>query len=84
MLTQALTATAACAAIIGLILLAGRAARRFTLPRVEGDTAKLAHRGCLALDRTRRLHLVDACGQTALILTGGTADAMLVLPRPEP
>ena len=36
--------------------------------------------GSLALERGRRLHLVQAAGHQALVLTGGSADVMISLP----
>lgn len=41
-------------------------------------------RGTLALGPRRRLHLVDAEGVRALILTGGTQDVTVVLPQTGP
>ncbi len=39
----------------------------------------LTLRGTLALDLRRRVYLVEAGGQSTLILTGGTTDLMLAL-----
>ncbi len=69
-------------AVLLLVLGAARAARALPALRLQGAArgAVLLH-GSLALDRGRRLHLVEAAGCQVLVLTGGTADAMLNLPH---
>ena len=68
-------------AVVLLILGSARAARAIpALRAVQPEQGAMAIRGCLALDRQRRLHLVEAPGCRLLVLTGGTADAMITLP----
>jgi len=80
---QAAFAAIALAAVILLILLAGRAGRLFPAlrPRVDASAVKLL--GSLSLDGRRRLHLIEAGGQQALVLTGGGSDVVaLIAPAP--
>jgi len=74
-LSTILTAAAALAAVIGLILLAARLARSGALPRRGGGS--LASRDVLALDAGRRLHLVRCEGRDVLLLTGGPQDVVV-------
>jgi hypothetical protein len=77
---QTAAAAAALGVVVVLILLAGRAAAMFpTLKRAEGNAIRL--RGTLALDARRRLHLVEADGRHALVLTGGGQDVLLAWDR---
>jgi len=71
-----LTAVAALAAVIAGILLAGRAAQQARRIR-PGAGRRLVLREALALDRTRRLHLVACDGRDLLLLTGGGADQVV-------
>ena len=70
--------------VLLLILLAARGAR--LLPQVKAATqgnAAIRLRGTLALDPRRRLHLVEAGGRQALVLTGGGHDVLLAWERAE-
>ncbi len=68
-------------AVVLLILGTARAARAIpALRAVQPEQGAIAVRACLALDRQRRLHLVEAPGCRLLVLTGGTADAIITLP----
>ncbi len=73
---------AACLAIVVLLILgAARAARMLpALRQPKAMPGALTLRGCLALDRQRRLYLVEAEGVWALILAGGGGDALQLLP----
>ncbi len=71
-----LTAVAALAAVLGLILLVGRLVRASgRLPRPSGG--RLAVTEVLALDASRRLRLVRCDGREVLLLTGGPADVVV-------
>lgn len=75
--TTLLTAAAALAAVIAIVLLAGRMARLTGLSRTPAGTARLALREVLALDGRRRLHRI-ACGTgEVLLLTGGPTDVVV-------
>lgn len=75
-LTTFLTAAAALAAVIGLVLLAGRAARATGIGRI-GANARLAVRESMAIDRTRTLRIVSCDGRELLLLVGGGADLVI-------
>ena len=83
LLQTVLTAVAALGAVIAAILLAGRAARHARLNR-QGTGRRLVLREALALDRTRRLHLVACDGRDLLLLTGGGADQVVAWLPPVP
>jgi flagellar biogenesis protein FliO len=71
-------AVAALAAVLALIVLAGRIARA-RLPAQQGTPA-LHLRASLALDARRRLHLLETAHGDVLVLTGGAQDRLLALP----
>ena len=78
---QGLLAVACLAAVLLLIVGAARLARRLPALRLAAQPGQpVALRGSLALDRGRRLHLVEVAGHQALVLTGGGADVMISLP----
>jgi hypothetical protein len=80
-----LPAVASLAAVILLILLVARGARLLpALQQQGGAPGLLTLRGSLALDTRRRLHLVEADGRLALVLTGGTSDVVIGLPHAGP
>ncbi len=81
----ALQAGLSLAAVVGLVLLAGLAARRYR-PAWPGsaEPGALRLRATLAVDARRRLHLVDTPHGAALILTGGAGDCLAVLPPDRP
>lgn len=71
-------ALAALCAVIGLILLAQRAARWGGLaPRVPGAGGRLVLVEAIALDPRRRLTLVRCDGREVLLLTGGPQDVVV-------
>ena len=82
-----LPAVGALAAVLALVLLAGRAARltgfaRSAIPRRGAGLHRLHLQETLPLDRARRLHIVRCDGQDLLVLTGGSTDVMIGwLPR---
>lgn len=67
--TTILAALAALLAVLGLILLAGRAAKATSFGRLAG-TRRLILREALPLDRASRLQLVSCDGRDLLLLTG--------------
>jgi flagellar protein FliO/FliZ len=86
-LSTILTAIAALAAVLGLILLAARVVRSggFAAPMPCSDGGRLAVQEVRALDAGRRLHLVRCDGRHVLLLTGGPQDLVVGwLPDAEP
>ena len=86
-ISSLLTAGAALAAVLALILAAGRIARqcrtgRFGARRSASNrgASRLAIAETIALDQRRRLHLIRCDGGEFLLLTGGATD--LVIRRP--
>jgi hypothetical protein len=76
-LAQAAGAAAALAVVVLLVLLSGRAARLLPVVRQAEGEVLMRRRGTLALDARRRLHLVEANGRQALVLTGGAQDVLI-------
>ncbi len=72
-----LTATAALAVVLGLVLLAGRLARARGLAPRRGSGRALVVQETAALDARRRLHLVSCDGRRLLLLTGGGNDVVV-------
>ncbi len=72
-------AVGALAAVLALVVLAGRLARARLLP--QGATPALRLRATLALDARRRLHLIDTEAGSVLVLTGGAHDQLLAWPQ---
>ena len=75
-------AVGALAAVVALVLLAGRAARIAGLARLgagagAGKLQRLLIQDTLALDRVRRLHVILCDGKEVLLLTGGTTDVVV-------
>ncbi len=71
-----LAALAALGAVLGLILLAGRAAKATGLGRhLAGQ--RLIPRESVTLDRARTLRIVSCDGRDLLLLTGGTSDLVV-------
>lgn len=71
-----LTAIAALAGVVVLVLLAGRAARATGLVRLA-SSSRLVLRDSLVLDRTRSLRIVSCDGRDLLLLVGGAADVVV-------
>ena len=74
--TSLLSAFAALAAVVGLVLLAGRIARSSGLARARTGQ-RLALGESIVLDRTRSLRIVRCDGRELLVLIGGDSDVML-------
>ena len=78
-----LPAVGALAAVLALVLLAGRVARLSGFARIGGQggdrrkTSRLVVQDTLALDRARRLHVVRCDGKDVVLLTGGTTDLVV-------
>ncbi len=82
-ISSLLTAGAALIAVLAVILLSGRVARRFAaIPRLGRRTpgTRLAITETIALDQRRRLHLISCDGAEFLLLTGGTTDVVIGRP----
>jgi hypothetical protein len=84
-----LTAAAALAVVLGLVLATARVARGLGLatgvarPGPGDVERRLVLLESLPLDGRRRLQLVRCGRQDLVVLTGGTHDQVLRLPRPE-
>lgn len=74
--TSLLTALIALAAVIGLVVLAGRVARTTGLVRAQTGR-RLAVRETISIDRTRSLRIVSCDGRELLLLVGGGSDVLL-------
>ena len=78
-----LPALGALAAVLALILLAGRAVRLTGLTRIGLQSRanvrpqRLLLQDTLALDRVRRLHVVRCGNRELVLLTGGTTDFLV-------
>ncbi len=80
---QSLTAFGALALVLGLVWMGARAVRAAGLARPAAGR-RLRVQEVLALDRTRRLHLIACDGRDVLLLTGGGADTVVAwLPAPD-
>ncbi|MCW3475102.1 flagellar biosynthetic protein FliO [Limobrevibacterium gyesilva] len=81
-----LLAVPALAVVLGLVVLAGRAARIGGLaPRLgAGAGGRMALVQALALDPRRRLHLVRCDQRHVLLLTGGNQDVVVGWLDPPP
>lgn len=77
-----LTALAALLAVLGLVLLAGRAARATGFGRLAANS-RLILRESVALDRSRSLRIVACDGRELLLLIGGSADLVVGWLPPE-
>lgn len=78
-----ITATAALAGVVALILLAGRLARRAGLAPPRGG-GRLRIEESIALDARRRLVLLRCDGRALLLMTGGAQDQVVGwLPEPD-
>jgi flagellar protein FliO/FliZ len=77
--TSMLTGIVALAAVLALVLLAGRIARLGGwVPRAGGVSARrLRLEETLSLDSRRRLQLVSCDGRSLLVMTGGTNDVVI-------
>ena len=73
--TTWITAAAALAGVVALILLAGRFARRAGLAPQGAGRLKVEE--SVSLDARRRLLLVRCDGRALLLLTGGTQDQVI-------
>ncbi len=71
-----LTGLAALAAVLGLVVLVGRVATTMQ-SRYPRRGRRLALGEVLSLDTKRRLIIVQCDGREALLLTGGSNDALL-------
>lgn len=74
--TSLLTAFIALAAVVGLVVLAGRLARRTGLVRAQSGK-RLAIRETMVIDRSRSLRIVSCDGKEVLLLVGGGSDVLL-------
>ncbi len=71
-----LTSLAALAAVLGLVVLAGRAVRATGFVRL-GSSQRLAAVESLSVDRNRSLRIVRCDGRELLLLVGGSADLVI-------
>lgn len=81
--TSLITAFIALAAVVGLVVLAGRLARATGLARSKVGQ-RLALRDSMQIDRARSLRIVSCDGREVLLLIGGGSDVVVGwLPAPE-
>ena len=81
--TSLITAIVALAAVVGLVVLAGRLARISGLAKSKSGQ-RLLLRDSLPIDRNRSLRIVSCDGREVLLLVGGGSDVVLGwLPGPE-
>ena len=79
-LSDLIPASLTLVAVLGLVVLGGRAARFSGLARHglrRSGAGQLLLRDSLALDRVRRLHVVRWNGRDWLLLTGGASDQVI-------
>ncbi len=76
-LTTLLTAGAALAGVVGVILLIGQVLRHTTLAKPRSSARLLIVRDTISLDARRRLHLVQHGERSVLLLTGGETDVVV-------
>ena len=76
-LTTLLTAAAALAGIVGMILLIGRALRHTSLGKPRSSARLLIVKDTIALDARRRLYLIQHGDRAVLLLTGGANDVVV-------
>lgn len=74
--TSLLTALIALAAVVGLVMLAGRLARATGLAKSKVGQ-RLALRETIQIDRARSLRIVSCDGREVLLLVGGGSDVLL-------
>ena len=74
--TSLATAFISLAAVVGLVLLAGRMARATGLVKSR-QGQRLALRETLQVDRNRSLRIVSCDGREVLLLVGGGSDVVL-------
>lgn len=75
--TSILSALGVLAAVVGLVLIAGRITSRLPLSAKAGAGRTLVLRESIALDPRRRVHLLQ-CGQRQVVLlTGGSQDIVV-------
>ena len=75
--SQLLLALPALALVLGLALLAGRAAKSFGLAPRHMPGGRLEAVQAVALDSRRRIHLIRWENRHLLVLTGGGSDLLL-------
>jgi flagellar protein FliO/FliZ len=76
-LTALLTAAAALAGVVGVILLIGQVLRHTSLARAQSSARLLVVKDSISLDARRRLHLVQHGERCVLLLTGGETDLVV-------
>lgn len=75
--TTLLTAVAALAGIVGIILLIGRVLRHTSIAGPKSSARLLIVKDTIALDARRRLHLIQLGERSVLLLTGGGTDLVV-------
>jgi hypothetical protein len=72
-----LTAAAALAGVVGVILLIGRVLRHTNLGKPQSSARLLIVKDTVSLDARRRLHLIQHGDRSVLLLTGGETDLVV-------
>ncbi len=75
-LTAVVTSALALAAVVGLVILAGRALRGVGVAGFR-PSSRLALRESIAIDRVRSLRIVSCDERELLLLVGGTSDVIV-------
>ena len=76
-LTMLVTAAAALAGIVGVILLIGRVLQRTNFGKPQSSARLLIVKDTISLDARRRLHLIQHGDRSVLLLTGGETDVVV-------
>jgi hypothetical protein len=76
-LTTLLTAAAALAGVVGVILLIGQVLRHTPIGKPQSSARLLIVRDTINLDARRRLHLIQHGERSVLLLTGGETDVVV-------
>ena len=76
-LTMLLTAAAALAGVVGVILLLGQVLRHTSLGKSQSSARLLIVKDTISLDARRRLHLIQHGDRSLLLLTGGETDLVV-------
>jgi flagellar protein FliO/FliZ len=75
--TSVLFTLSVLAAVVGLVVLAGRLAMRFSFRSHPAGGRLLVLRESVALDTKRRVHLLQCGDRNVVVLTGGSQDLVV-------
>lgn len=75
--SSAITAIGVLAGVVGLVLVIGRLASRFSFHTTTKAGRTLFLRESIALDPRRRVHLLQCGNRQVVLLTGGSQDVLV-------